>query len=56
MTETYEYYPASYLFPMMDEFDLNRLAKSIKALGLQEPIVLYRGQVLDGRNRLMACS
>jgi ParB-like chromosome segregation protein Spo0J len=48
-------HPAAMLFPMMFGEDLGNLADDIAANGLMEPIVLYHGQILDGRNRLAAC-
>lgn len=43
------------LFPMLGDTELAELADSIKANGLREPVVVYDGKVLDGRNRLRAC-
>ena len=51
----YEAHPAAAIFPMMDAERLAELAADIKANGLKEPIRLYGGMVLDGRNRLEAC-
>lgn len=51
----YETHPAALLFPMMAEEELNKLADDIAANGLLEPVVLYHGQIIDGRNRLEAC-
>jgi N6-adenosine-specific RNA methylase IME4 len=48
-------HPAADLFPLLGEADLAQLADDIRASGLRMPIVLYRGAVLDGRNRLRAC-
>jgi ParB-like chromosome segregation protein Spo0J len=48
-------HPFADLFPMMAPDELEALVADIAANGLQQPIVLYRGDVLDGRNRLAAC-
>jgi ParB family chromosome partitioning protein len=45
----------SEIFPMLADDSLKELAADIKANGLQEPILTYHGQILDGRNRLRAC-
>jgi len=42
-------------FPLMSDADLERLADDIKDRGLMSPIVLHDGQLVDGRNRLLAC-
>jgi anti-sigma28 factor (negative regulator of flagellin synthesis) len=43
------------LFPMMTAAELEALAADIAENGLLHPIVLWRGAILDGRNRLLAC-
>src|SRR5262245_26122610 len=43
------------LFPMMSAEELEALTADIAANGLRCPIVLYEGNILDGRNRLLAC-
>lgn len=48
-------HPMAALFPMLPEDDLRALADDIKVNGQHEPVVLWDGQVLDGRNRLAAC-
>jgi hypothetical protein len=50
-----EWHPAACLFPLMADADLNRLADDIRESGLQQPIVMHEGKVLDGRNRFLAC-
>ena len=40
---------------MLPEAELRRLAADIQKRGLINPILLYQGHVLDGRNRLAAC-
>ena len=52
---TYPVHPAATLFPMMDEVALQALADDIREHGQREPVVLFHGAVLDGRNRLRAC-
>lgn len=42
-------------FPMLDDDSLDALAKSV-ASGIREPIVLWAGFILDGRNRLAAAT
>lgn len=48
-------HPVCDLFPMMDATSLARLAVDITANGLLNPIVVHDGQIVDGRNRLIAC-
>jgi hypothetical protein len=48
-------HPACQLFPPLGEEELRALADDIAANGLQNPIVLLDGQILDGRNRFEAC-
>jgi hypothetical protein len=40
---------------MLDDTSLQELAESIRVNGLREPIVLYEGIIIDGRNRYAAC-
>ena len=47
-------HPAAEEFPLMPEAELQELGEDIKANGLRSPIVIYRGKLLDGRNRLDA--
>ena len=48
-------HPAAELFPMMSEPELEALAADIKAHGQRDPIRVFRGQLLDGRNRFEGC-
>ena len=50
-----ECHAACSLFPELPEDELQALVDDIKARGLLNPIVLYQGKVLDGRNRYRAC-
>lgn len=50
-------HPAANLFPMMSDEDIDALAKSIREQGLRQPIIITEdGELLDGRNRVAACS
>lgn len=48
-------HPAAAIFPMMCTADLKKLADNIKEFGLREPIVVFEGRIVDGRNRKAAC-
>lgn len=48
-------HPACKLFPKLGDTELLELADDILENGLQNPIVLLDGKVLDGQNRLAAC-
>ena len=51
----YEVHPAAARWPMMEEERFNAFVADIAARGLLEPIKLYNGAILDGRNRILAC-
>lgn len=48
-------HPLADLFPPLAESDLAALTADIRERGLLEPIWLYEGKILDGRNRIQAC-
>lgn len=50
-----EFHPLAEVFPLLegDAFDL--LLGDIRSHGLREPVTLYEGKILDGRNRHRAC-
>jgi N6-adenosine-specific RNA methylase IME4/ParB-like chromosome segregation protein Spo0J len=50
-----KFHPLSELFPLMQGREFDELVADIKANGLLEPIWMYQGQILDGRNRWRAC-
>lgn len=52
----YTIHPAAAVFPMMTDQGLDVLAADIKANGLKQPIVRMGDVILDGRNRLEACT
>jgi len=52
----YDTHPLADAFPLMEGDDFEALKNSIKQCGLQQKRgVLYRGKILDGRNRYRAC-
>ena len=49
-------HPICLLIPSADEDELQDLTDDIRAHGLIDPIVLFEGMILDGRNRAAACA
>jgi len=49
-------HPIANLFPEMSESQFDELKQDIAQNGLQMPILMYGGKVVDGRHRLRACS
>lgn len=50
-----QYHPIAELLPMMEEDEIDEIADSMAATGKQrDPIVLFDGKILDGRNTLKA--
>jgi ParB-like chromosome segregation protein Spo0J len=54
-TEALTIHPIANEFPEFAREDFEALKADIQANGLQIPIELYKGQILDGRNRYRAC-
>jgi ParB-like chromosome segregation protein Spo0J len=50
-----EKHPVADLFPMMSASEFARLKTDIETNGQREDIVVWRGLLIDGRNRLRAC-
>ena len=55
MKPTIEFHTVANIFPMMTDAERVALEQDIKDNGLLEPIWLYDGKIIDGRNRYLAC-
>ena len=52
---SYEFHPIADCWPLMKGKEFDALVASITERGLLRPITLFQGQILDGRNRYLAC-
>lgn len=55
MIKTYEIHEYAALVPLASDAEQAALNEDIKTNGLQDPIVLWKGKVVDGRCRQQAC-
>jgi len=49
-------HPAAALFPLISDAEISALGRDIAENGQRHPVVLWRGMILDGRNRARACA
>ena len=50
-----EFHPLANIFPLIEDAELDALGEDIKNHGLREPVTMFEGKLLDGRNRWCAC-
>ena len=50
-----KFHDVANLLPLMPPAELSELAADIKAYGQREPIYTFDGDIVDGRNRFLAC-
>jgi N6-adenosine-specific RNA methylase IME4 len=46
-----KYHPLANIFPLLDGEEFEALTADVRTYGVREPIWLYEGQIVDGRNR-----
>lgn len=56
MNNKYKFHYVANIFPMMTASEFNSLKDDISSNGLREPIWLFNNQIIDGRNRYLACT
>jgi hypothetical protein len=52
---TIELHPLANMFPLLEGQQFLELVEDVPVHGLRDPIVLFDGAILDGRNRYWAC-
>src|SRR5262245_42687293 len=55
MSAILPFHPLANIFPLLEGKEFEELADDIHRNGLHEPIILYEGMILDGRNRYRSC-
>jgi ParB-like chromosome segregation protein Spo0J len=50
-----KFHDVATLLPLMPPAELSELAADIKTYGQREPIYTFGGEIIDGRNRFLAC-
>ncbi|HYF48877.1 MAG TPA: hypothetical protein VEJ63_05705 [Planctomycetota bacterium] len=53
--KTYPFHPVANRFPMIEGDQFKAFCEDMRANGQREPILVWRAQIIDGRNRLAAC-
>jgi ParB-like nuclease domain len=49
------FHPLANVLPLIEGVEFDQLVDSITENGLHDPIILFEGSILDGRNRYRAC-
>jgi ParB-like chromosome segregation protein Spo0J len=55
-TKMYTFHPLSNMFPRMSDEEFKALVEDIRVNGVRQPLMLYLGQILDGRHRYDAAN
>src|SRR5262245_53199230 len=55
MSAILPFHPLAKILPLLEGEEFEELCNDIFRNGLLEPIILYEGKILDGRNRYRAC-
>lgn len=49
------FHQVSEIFPLMESHEFDRLCRDVAENGLRESIKVFQGEIIDGRNRYLAC-